>query len=84
MEILGSFVSDNDSRSNDSLLLYYFCFFLAAGFCIWLLINREWKNIFIYIGTVAASAGTVLMIFPAILTHLFHGEVGNTGCSRKV
>lgn len=57
---------------------YYiiFAFFLAAGFCIWLLINREWKNIFIYIGTVAASAGTVLMIFPAILTHLFHGEVG--------
>lgn len=62
-----------------TLTQYYYliyAFFLAAGFCIYLLFCKKWKAVLKYVVTMVLSGVTVLAIFPAILTHLFHKEVG--------
>lgn len=65
---------------------YYliFAFFLAFGFCVFQLIKKQWKEVIKYVITMAISAGTVLLIFPAILTHLFHKEVGEIAVNNAM
>lgn len=64
-----------------TLTQYYyliFAFFLAAGYCIRLLFQKNIKKIIYYVLTMLCSAAAVLLIFPATIKHLFGGEVGST------
>lgn len=57
---------------------YYiiFHFFLGAGFCLYLLKERQWKRLFAYVGTCAASLGAALLYYPSALSHIFRGYRG--------
>ena len=65
---------------------YYliFAFFLAGGYCVYLLFQKKWKDILGYILVMIVSAVTVLAVFPAIVTHLFHKEVGEIAVSNAM
>lgn len=57
---------------------YYiiFHFFLGAGFCLYLLKEKEWKRLLAYVGTCAVSLGSALLYYPSALSHIFRGYRG--------
>lgn len=55
---------------------YYFLifiFFLCAWFLMRLSIQKRWKDVLKYVGTMAAAGGASIAIFPAMLEQIFGG-----------
>lgn len=61
---------------------YYFAvyaFFMAVSVCIWRLIRRDAKTMFIYGGAMAAAIICVFAVYPAGITHITGSETNNVG-----
>ena len=59
---------------------YYFlfiAFFLGAWYTIKFFLEKRYKTLGKYLGTILASAGITLAVWPAMLHHLFGGVRGN-------
>lgn len=62
-----------------TLTHYYFLiwlFFLCLVWGVFLLIEKKYKDVLIFIGTMILSGITVLIIFPSILNHILSGHRG--------
>ena len=62
-----------------TLTHYYFLIYLFFCCMIWgiyILIKRRWKELAVFLATMAASAGISIAIFPYMLQHIFVGYRG--------
>ena len=50
--------------------------FICVVYGIWLLVKKQWKNLIVFVGTMIASAFSAIVIFPAMLEHVFSGYRG--------
>lgn len=59
---------------------YYliFAFFMAVFYCVWMLVKKRYRETGLYVGTMVAAGGVVLLAYPAIWTHLLSKEVGSS------
>lgn len=61
-------------------LTHYYCIiftvFLCGTYCIILLMQKKYKRVLAFVGTGALAAGTAILLFPAMLTHMFSGYRG--------
>lgn len=66
--------------SVSSALTHYYCVVYLAFICtvygVWLLINRQWKKIVFFVGTMIVSGISAILVFPAMLEHVFSGYRG--------
>lgn len=62
-----------------TLTHYYFLIYLFFCCLVWgisILCKRRWKELAVFVGTMAVSSGACIAIFPYILGHLFTGAAG--------
>ena len=63
-----------------SALTHYYCvvylIFICVVYGVWLLLEKKWKEVVAFAGTMVAAAGTAIVIFPAMLEHVFSGYRG--------
>ncbi|MCI7766810.1 MAG: glycosyltransferase family 39 protein [Oscillospiraceae bacterium] len=63
-----------------ALIHHYFLvlsFAVCAMFCLYLLVKRNWKRLFIYAGSALASVALSFLCFPQALTHMQNEGPGN-------
>lgn len=63
-----------------AMMHHYFLvlsFAICAMFCLYLLVKRQWKRLFIYAGSALASVGISFLCFPQTLAHLQNEGPGN-------
>lgn len=61
---------------------YYFAFisfYLALATCIFLMVRKEWKTLFIYVGSLIGAVAFVFLIYPAGITQITGSETNNVG-----
>ena len=63
---------------------YYiiFHFFLGAGFCFYLLVNKKIRELISYAITCAVGLGSALIYYPSALSHIFRGYRGTEAVSE--
>lgn len=62
-----------------TLTHYYFLVYLFYCCMIWgiyILCKRRWKELVVFVGTMAVSGGVSIAVFPYMLKHIFSGDRG--------
>lgn len=70
-----------------ALTHYYFVvylFFVVVVYGIWLILKKQWKCVGTLIGTMMLAGGTAILIFPAMLRHVFGGTVRGSQTMEQV
>ncbi len=61
-------------------LTHYYCIVYLVLSCVvfglWLLCKRRWKDVLLFIAVMGASGGGAVLLFPAMLEHMFSGYRG--------
>ncbi len=61
-------------------MTHYYCIvylvLTSVVFGLYLIIRKDWKNLFFFVCAMTASAGISIMIFPAMISHIFSGYRG--------
>lgn len=61
---------------------YYFAvfaFLLAAAYCLWRLLQKDWKGLIFYAGGMLLAVGLVFAVYPAGITQITGSETNNVG-----
>lgn len=50
---------------------------ISACFCIWYIIKKRYKDLFVYSGVMLAAVAVSVLLFPATIDHLFSGRIND-------